>query len=337
LLRITVADTVQELERLRATWESLFHNSETTIFQSFGWNLLAARVFGCRGHGEHGKHKGGHAGHARPWVVWAESENGTAIVPAAVEEEVIRFLGSRLFDYQDLLAAGDPQVLREAWRKLGDLGLPLAPIRLRNAGRWRGWGFPKLLIRPMVSAPCVRAGEITAEAFTSRHGRCARLLRRLGRAGVRLRQYTGECSELVRSIYRRKGEQHLGNGGNVFADPRCVEFMVAAAAMERARCEIFTLEAGTTLVAALVCWREESVRRFYTIYYDPVWAAYSPGVALVFEITRRSLAQGLDSDYMTGEQAHKMRLATSRAMLFQAEASREAMRALAGAELPAAA
>jgi hypothetical protein len=38
---------------------------------------------------------------------------------------------------------------------------------------------------------------------------------------------------------------------------------------------------------------------------------------LVFAITQRSLAEGLDCDYMTGEQPHKLRLATSMTRLFK--------------------
>ena len=57
------------------------------------------------------------------------------------------------------------------------------------------------------------------------------------------------------------------------------------------------------------------------MYHDHRWAHYSPGVALIYEISRRSLAESLDCDYMTGEQPHKLRFATHTVPLFRCEAA----------------
>ena len=72
-------------------------------------------------------------------------------------------------------------------------------------------------------------------------------------------------------------------------------------------CQIFTLETASTLVSALVAFQDGNMRRFYTTYFDAAWAHYSPGVALLFEATRLSLAEGLGCDYMTGEQEYRRR------------------------------
>ena len=98
--------------------------------------------------------------------------------------------------------------------------------------------------------------------------------------------------------------------------------MVAVAALEGSSCEVFTLENDTgTLIAGLVTFRDRNVRRFYTIYFNPEWARYSPGVALLYEVTARSLAEGLSCDYMTGEYAYKLRLANSSRLLCKASRS----------------
>jgi hypothetical protein len=97
---------------------------------------------------------------------------------------------------------------------------------------------------------------------------------------------------------------------NLFVDPRRVEFVLRA--------------------AALVTLRDGRVSRFYTTWFDDAWAHYSPGTALLFEVTRRSLAEGLDCDYMTGTQSQKLRFRIGSIPLFRAEASAEQLAQIAG-------
>ena len=90
------------------------------------------------------------------------------------------------------------------------------------------------------------------------------------------------------------------------------------------RCELFTLEnAAGKLIAGLVSFRDGNIRRCYTIYFHPEWARYSPGVALLYEVTARSLGEGLSCDYMTGEYPYKLRLANASRPLYRVEASAE--------------
>ena len=104
--------------------------------------------------------------------------------------------------------------------------------------------------------------------------------------------------------------------------------MIAACSTEASRCEIFALEHGSTLAAALVTFRDADWRRFYTIFYDRQWARFSPGVSLLFEIARRSLEQGINVDLMTGEQPYKMRVAQSAQELFNVKATAAELREL---------
>jgi CelD/BcsL family acetyltransferase involved in cellulose biosynthesis len=293
------------MESLRPAWDALYRTADYTIFQSFSWNHLAARAFPKN----------------NLCIVYAEGQEGAALIPGVAEQGGLAFLGDAMFDYRDVLACGEPSALRQAWSQLAGLGLRFSLNGLRGVSRlprWRMLGFEP---QPFVSAPRARRADCTAEEFPARHVRSRRLLQRLISAGAELRRYSGAASALVRHIYERKAKQSLRSGENLFANSDRVDFMVALAALNPADCEIFTLESGACLVAALVCFRDSGVRRFYTIDYDRKWASYSPGVALVFEATRCSLAEGLDCDYMTGEQPHKMRFATSSEPLFRIEAS----------------
>jgi CelD/BcsL family acetyltransferase involved in cellulose biosynthesis len=102
--------------------------------------------------------------------------------------------------------------------------------------------------------------------------------------------------------------------------------MVAVCTQEGSRCQVFTLEHGGTLAAAVITFRDRELRRFYTTYYDRNWARYSPGVSLLFEVARRTLQEDLSFDLMTGEQPYKLRIAQNGQDLFQVTATPEQMK-----------
>jgi len=319
LPRTLVAETPAELERLRPLWESLYQSGARTLFQSFAWNLLAARAFQSR---------------ETPRVIAVETESGAAILPACLADRGLSFLGESLFDYRDMLVSGDAAAATVAWREAARSGASFQVTAIRDdaRSRWREMGFRD---EHFVVAPCVRRADIMAVDFAAQHQRSARVLRRLGRMGVEFRRYSGMATRLVRSIYERKAAQPVAEGVNLFADPARREFLVAAAGM--GGCDVFTLESAGALVAALVTFRDGVVRRFYTTYYDHAWAHFSPGIALLFESTRRSLEEGFDCDYMTGDQPHKMRFATSSVPLYRIDATAELLATIAADERLAAA
>src|SRR5262249_4315291 len=140
----------------------------------------------------------------------------------------------------------------------------------------------------------------------------------------------GTDRDLVERIYQLKANQFADDANNVFRDKRRREFMIAIAARERNNCQVFTLEDETgCMLAGLVTFLDRNTRRFYTIYFDPGWAAYSPGVALLFAATASSLEQGLSCDYMTGEYPYKLRFSHASRMLYRIEASPSQISALA--------
>lgn len=305
MIRTKVARSAAEMESLRSVWESLW-NSELTLFQSFRWNALAAKIFAQR---------------QQPYVIFAESDSGAAILPAAIDRErrKISFLGETLFDYRDYLAQGAIEVLQAAWSVLAALELPFQVVALRRAEAPVWNALPK---SPYAGAPYILSSSITPEEFAASHTRKGSRLRRLFRMGIEFRSYTGKDASLLEEVYRCKGAQN----GALFADQLRRDFMCSIAKAEGSNCEVFTFEKDNRIIAALVTFRDGDYRRLYTTYYDHQWARYSPGIELIFETTRRSLQDHMDLDFMTGEQDYKMRIASAVAPLYQVEVSAEQLR-----------
>ena len=302
--RTIIARTHQEISKLRYLWEGLERRQPATMFQSFAWNYTAAAAFCDR---------------EAPFVIYSESDHGAALIPAASSRNHLGFLGETLFDYRDVLAAGDEHVLHSAWNRAANLGLKFSSGAVRSDSNFANWsGFN---VSRFYGAPRVSPREMTAADFASKHNRLARWHRRMEREGITLRCHTGESTDLVRFIYQQKGSQPAETGDNLFSDPRRIQFMMSVCRAVGNACEIFTYESAGTLVAALVTFRDGKVRRFYTIYFDQEWSRYSPGTVLLYEVTRRSLAAGLECDYMTGEHGYKLRFATSVVPMYWVEAT----------------
>jgi len=309
-LKITVCRTPDEMLRVRSLWERLRAAGKYTVFQNFDLNLLAAARFAKR---------------EEPYVVCVESPNGAAIIPAVLRrgDGTIRLLGEELFDYRTFLHTGDDEVLHAALGALAELGSPLEIVALREVDR--SAVRDPLQIVPFAAAPSVNCARISAGEFAAAHTRLARNLRRVERLGFELRSYNGDNPLLLRSIYSAKAGQ---SESSLFHDSERVEFMVSAAGFMPDAFEIFTLQYGGTVAAAVVTLRDGRWRRFYTGWFAAEYEKHSPALALIYEITRQSLADGLDCDYMTGEQPYKMRLATNSVPLYRALATSDELAAI---------
>jgi CelD/BcsL family acetyltransferase involved in cellulose biosynthesis len=312
-VRITIATSPAEIERLRPTWERLYSPEHQTAFQNFDLNLLAARHFAER---------------ESPYVVLAESDSSAAIIPAAIRANngELTLLGEALFDYRDVLHAGTPDALGAAWAEIAKLERPMCFFAVRPEAQKRWDSIPS---SDFANAPCVRHGDLDCDEFRAAHNKLGMYYRRLIKRGVHFHQRSGKECALVRTIYERKATQFPHEVNNIFLDAHRRDFMELACEALGEGCEIFTLENGADLIAALVTLRDETARRFYTIYFDPAWAKFSPGIVLIYEVTARTLGEGLDCDYMTGEYGYKNRLATALVPLRKVEASAAELAAIA--------
>jgi CelD/BcsL family acetyltransferase involved in cellulose biosynthesis len=307
-VRVTVAATITEVERLRPLWRQLQTQSRSTIFQDFDWNLLALRTFV----------------EEKPYFVAAELATSAAIVPAVIRESAIRLAGGPLFDYRDALCAGDDTAFNAALEKVAELEMSWNIHGIRYAQGTPPWSAAP--VQPWTAAPYVSARDISAETFAEKHTRARRSLRRLSEQGASVRTVAG-TPELIEQLYREKAKEPAGHGENIFRDPRCVEFMRDVVGLPNTRCEVFLIEAAGNPIAALITFSEREVRRFYTTWMDQQWSKHSPGVALLYHATWETLAAGLDCDYMTGEQPYKTRFATGSVPLYKLECSSAELRA----------
>jgi len=308
--RIRILQSASALLEVRCLWDSMVTAQGHTIFQNFDLNLLAAKLFSHR---------------EEPYIVCAESLEGSAVIPAVVRSDgSLRLLGEELFDYRCFLHQGDPGVLNAALAALAQLGRPLEIRAMRYAEAATIKNTLPLL--PFCGAPSVLHRDITAEGFAATHSRLARNLRRLNRLGFCLRRYPGDYPGLVRFIYEKKAAQ---DPKSLFRDPVRVDFMVSAARNLPGVFEILTLEDEASIAAAVVTLRDGHCRRFYTGWFAPELEKHSPALALIYEVTRLSLADGLDCDYMTGEQPYKLRLATSAVQLYRVKATAAELGAIA--------
>lgn len=302
MYKVRIATTAQELLEFRPLWEELITDSGCTVFQNFDLNLLAAKMF---------------AGREVPHVVCVTDSHGIAIIPAVIRlrDVVIRLLGEELFDYRKFLHVGDQEALRTALAELAKLKMPLDIVAMREGAIP---GVRGLRFTSFAGAPIVRCSDTDADQFNRTHHRLPRNLRRLAARGYEIRRYDGENPQLLREIYRFKAQQ---DPESLFRDPERVEFMVNAALLQPELFEIFTLECEGRLGAALVTLRDGNVRRLYTGWFAPDLAKHSPALCLIHHVTCEALDQGMDCDYMTGEQAYKLRLATGSHQLYRVQAT----------------
>src|SRR6266513_1182726 len=173
-MRIEMLRGAHELDRLKARWTWLERQCEgshylATLFQSYELNRRAARWFAAR---------------ESPQVVLAESDSGMTIIPAVRRERELGLIGETLFDYRDVLSAGDPAALAQAWRELARVGLGLELTALRGDSAQERW--TALNPTPFCNAPITRRGDITAQQFVAAHHKSAKASRRLAGQGLRL-------------------------------------------------------------------------------------------------------------------------------------------------------
>ncbi len=304
--RVTVCSSVGELEKLRARWKAICRVGRYTIFQDFDWNLLAARIFSDR---------------EVPFTVCVEASYGLVIIPTVRRRDrTLRLLGEELFDYRTFLHQGEKSesLIRTALSTLSQMQECLEVVAVREPDRWSV--MDEMDLTPFTEAPLVDCGQISSEAFSAAHHRLGRNIRRFEKLGFEVKKYYGDRCDLLRSIYSLKAAQ---NPASLFNDSCRIEFIVQAARTAARRCEVFVLECGTTIAAALVTFRDGDCRRFYTGWFDPQYGKFSPSMSLIYETTRLSLAEGLSCDYMTGTQPYKLRLATGSVPLYRLRATPE--------------
>jgi CelD/BcsL family acetyltransferase involved in cellulose biosynthesis len=304
VLKVVTLRSAHELDSLKSRWTWMEGQSDCTLFQSYELNRRAAEWFSAR---------------ESPHVIVAESDSGMAIIPAVRRERELGLIGETLFDYRDVLSIGEPYALEQAWRELARVGLPLELTALRSNAVRKRW--ESLEPTEFCNAPTTRRRDIGAEEFAAAHWKSAKASRRLGRQGLRLIRREKELRTIAEWVYRRKADWK-GKSENLFWDKSRQDFMLSIVCDGVSDCSIWSYEDSYgNVAAALVTFRQGEHRHFYTIHHDPRWERFSPGQVLLYDVTRESLAEGLDVDFMTGEYPYKNRLATGVVPLFRVMAT----------------
>ena len=302
MFKLETIRSAHALDRLADRWQWLVSSQpwRYTLFQQFELNRLAAAWFSQR---------------ESPNIVVAESDAGLAIIPAVRREREVGLIGETLFDYRDVLSAGDPAILAAAWQELARAGLPLEVTALRGEQARERW--QRFQPAYFCNAPATRGSEISAAEFVRAHHKSAKASRRLAREGLRLTREAAGAREAASWLYRRKTEWQ-GTSANLFLDPLRREFMQTlidsgASCWNTWRYTDF----HGAIAAAMLTLDHRQTRHFYTIHHDPRWERLSPGEVLIFDVTRETLAEGMDVDFMTGEYPYKNRLATAQVPLYK--------------------
>lgn len=300
LPRTTIARSAHQIAGIETLWRRcLAADEHATFFQRFEWNLASARYFSDR---------------EQPYVIAVEAEQGATIIPAAIAADTCTLLGEALTDYRGILTT-DPegQSMAIAWEVLAQANLPLRFTALRPEHHLV---FDQLSTQAFVGAPYLI--EINAGQFAHDHNRMFSRLRKLQRLGFELTARSAADSEFLRWLYRCKAD---ADPESLFHDPLRIEMLVEAFAALKSDVEITTIERQGQIISAAIALRDRGHLRFYTNWYDTGWAHYSPGMVLLYEMTRRALDAGRACDYMTGEQPYKLRMANGIAPLRRVEAS----------------
>ena len=162
-------------------------------------------------------------------------------------------IGETLFDYRDVLSAGEPKLLECAWRELARLGVPLQVTALRGHQAQARW--QRLQPTEFCNAPTTRSCDLSAEEFVGAHPKAAKASRRLAREGFRLVRRERELRPIAEWVYRRKAEWR-GKSENLFADTLRQNLMLHIVCSGVYDCTIWSYETrGGDVAAALVSFR----------------------------------------------------------------------------------
>jgi CelD/BcsL family acetyltransferase involved in cellulose biosynthesis len=305
VIHIQTLKNASEFESVRPLWEQLASRPEATVFQQYHWNRLAAEIFADR---------------EQPHVLVAKRDDHAVILPLAIRNNSTAcLLGETLFDYRDMLSTGDAELELAVLAEASTLGLALEITALTPQVS-RCWTLFES--KPFAKAPRIRRSECSAEQLKEAHRRLGRHSRRIAAHGATLKRRTGADREFIRELYVRKA----AHAGSLFTDPVRREFMERICLEEGDGCQIFTYETASELVSAILTFRSDHARCFYTVYYDLGWKAFSPGQVLLYESSLQTLSENIDCDFMTGEYPYKMRLANDAVPLVRIEASAEQWR-----------
>jgi CelD/BcsL family acetyltransferase involved in cellulose biosynthesis len=116
----------------------------------------------------------------------------------------------------------------------------------------------------------------------------------------------------MEELLRLHGLRWAGGGSTAFAGPRLGAFHreVARALAERGVARVYTLAVEGAVRAALYGFVDEGLFSYYQAGYDPAYVARSVGTVLLGAVIRDCFGDGLEFDFLRGDEDYKRRWAT---------------------------
>lgn len=280
------------LAPLAAVWQAAAAAGAQSVFQSYAFARHWAACFGDD---------------AEICIRWRDSP--PVIVPLTRRGRHWSLLGEGLFDYQDLVGTAGPEVQADAARWLAaQWDAPVTVSGVPEQSRWRGlWRQLGLSEQRYAVAPVHAAGTDDLAAV---HPRVEHRWHAAGVELTRLNTPAERCRMLDWLLVRKAAALAAKGERNVLGPDEC-RWMLRMVEQEPAITELWQLRRRGGVVAGLLCWLTPQVRYAYTIAYDPGAADISPGVLALYALLRHTMREGRTFNFLTGEQAFKLRFATA--------------------------
>lgn len=282
-----------DLEPLGRVWERAAGGQ--SIFQSFSFARHWAAGFGRE---------------AELRVGW--QEDPPAVVPLARRAGPWGLVGEGLFDYLDVIGAAGRAaadwVMEQTGGQLQISGVPQANPHAAF------WGGLPLAAQPFAAAPVRAAGP--EGDLVRQHPRQQRRWLAAGVELVRVEAAGERRRHLAWMLEHKAGGLAARAQANVLgaAEAGWLERMVER---EPGVSELWALRRGGDTLAGLLCWLAPALRYAYTIAYEPLAAALSPGILALYALLRHTMREGRGFNFLTGEQDFKLRFATGREPLLR--------------------
>ncbi len=261
------------------------------------------------------------------------------LLPWAARDAVLFPIGHGLFDYADVIAApaAAPTLVERApalaralrrcggWRRLEMHGLPGdSPFLAFWRRLAQELGAPAA-ITPFSAAPQLRRNRClaTPQALDRLHPRAAERLRAARRRGwLGPVEEEGERRAMVDWLLRQKEERMRTLGQASVLQAAEGDWLRRIATHASSGAELWAYRREQRLAAGFLTFLAPPLRYGYLLAFAPELAATSPAVTLLYFVLRETIGQGLDFDFLTGEQAFKLRFANAARPLLRLQLER---------------
>ncbi len=297
-----------ELEELRPDWDELVQHSDSTIFQSFGWNYAWAR----------------HLAERLRILLAYEGDRLVGIAPLCYQKNKLVFIGTPHSDYSDFIlhAGREQQILPHLFSEIASMG-----------------SFAHLMEIPQSSPALAFArdkgiGIVShiSDRFSFTGGDLSKVMKRrkkmkvfVERGDLTLRPAIEEHEFSI--FYKKMKEQHIRRWKETatpshFQDPKVQAFYDSfyGQAFRSGNLRLYGLFLREELISVQLVLVHGDVHYGYTLTYDPDHRSLSPGIANALLSFKSSLGEGISRfDFGRGDGEHKKELGNAQGANYEIE------------------